>query len=726
MVLRCPYDREGAPCAGDAAGPSLRFVGQSVATIAGWAVALALSIASSGCHGRSGGGEPPPPDGGTVQDAGVDLVPWLGAGEPPLVPSGGASCPAGWQEVVGGRGVRACAAYGASGRVDCAAVDEVHLPGTAGCVRLGTSCSGPGQWAADLPTDRPIVFVRAGATGGDGSRASPYGVVQTAVLSAPAGAVIALSSGRYDEIVQLFDGMTLWGACVAETVLRLSLGAPTTSEPVLRAFYGDRIQARNLTIADTMGIGVYAADGATIALRDVALNQLAGFSVYAEGEGSAVELDGVRIHGTASIPGVATGIGLQIFDGARADVRRTSFDDQAWAGIFAADATSSLEITDSVFARAGGSESEDAGYGAYLQDGIRTTIERVAFHGNQRGSLLLTRAATASLRDLHSSDSGAADLSSDAGGPGLSLHTDTVTAAERIFIETARQTAIYANGARLDAADIILRDTRASRWQSTGDAAGLVAGSGAEVMLRRAAISGMGLGAIVLQPDGATVHLEDIVIAETAGSGPKGLGLGLVALGGSLSVERGIVDRSHGAAVAAIAPSATVDLSDVLVRGTDSTFERGSFGRGILATSGGRIEGRRLVVERAREAAVIAFDDGSEVLLSEVIVRQTLAQACGVDSCMASPGGFGVVSLEGASVSLDRFLIADSAIAGAQLAAGGVLRLQHGAITGAIIGVNVQDAAPDYETLLQDVTFSEVDRPIDASALPLPSVGDWN
>ncbi len=101
--------------------------------------------------------------------------------EAPLAPAAPAlpkltPCPAGWREEAGD--VSTCEPWPETGRAPCAG-ESVHLPGTPGCAPL-VACPADG-WPAELLAGRTIVYVRAGAAGGTGTRAQPFGTLQQAV-----------------------------------------------------------------------------------------------------------------------------------------------------------------------------------------------------------------------------------------------------------------------------------------------------------------------------------------------------------------------------------------------------------------------------------------------------------------------------------------------------------------------------------------------------------------
>ena len=116
-------------------------------------------------------------------------------------------CPVGWREVEEASGVVARDPWPAAGYpVDCA-WDGVTLPGSPGCVRVGTLCAVDG-WPTELPTNRPIVYVDDSAgPGGDGaSSGTAFASIAAATAAAPDGAVIAVATGQYDETVSAGAG----------------------------------------------------------------------------------------------------------------------------------------------------------------------------------------------------------------------------------------------------------------------------------------------------------------------------------------------------------------------------------------------------------------------------------------------------------------------------------------------------------------------------------------
>jgi hypothetical protein len=223
----------------------------------------------------------PCPDGWTPVDVGDGAE----VCEPP--PAGTVDftpCPDGWREVTDEHGITTCDPYPPGGAQDCP-VGEIHFLGTPGCSRIGTACP-TGDLPENLPPGAPVVYVRAGAVGGDGSAAAPYGGFDAFPIDQlPAGTIVAVGKGTY--VVNDLDpagGVTLWGACVADTVL-----TSTTPESVL----GDGVIAssnaftvRNLQIADAARPAVAVFGQGEASLEDILVVRATASGLFADDQAS--------------------------------------------------------------------------------------------------------------------------------------------------------------------------------------------------------------------------------------------------------------------------------------------------------------------------------------------------------------------------------------------------------------------------------------------------------
>jgi len=102
------------------------------------------------------------------------------------------------------------------------------------------------------------------------------------------------------------------------------------------------------------------------------------------------------------------------------------------------------------------------------------------------------------------------------------------------------------------------------------------------------------------------------------------LGFGAMAEEGRrLSLEGVIVERANEAAVMASGTAAEITMTSVVIRDTRTS---GRFGRGVVAQEAGRIEASFVLVEGNRDTGVFASDSGSEIVINDSVVRDTLPQ----------------------------------------------------------------------------------------------------
>lgn len=96
------------------------------------------------------------------------------------------------------------------------------------CAADGSPCPS-GRFPTDLPVGRPVVYVDAAAVApGDGSEATPYPSLATALSASPNNAVIAIAKGHYVEALTTPTNSRhrLTGACLAETIIEAPANDP--------------------------------------------------------------------------------------------------------------------------------------------------------------------------------------------------------------------------------------------------------------------------------------------------------------------------------------------------------------------------------------------------------------------------------------------------------------------------------------------------------------------
>ena len=663
---------------------------------------VCVMAALSSCDGASTLADGGPAD-GDPEDAA--LVP-----RPPAPPSApeepSFTCAAGFAVTLLPGGASVCEPW-SSNRPRCAAGSR--LAAGLGCVPLASDCS------VDAPVELDLgaTFVREGSTGGDGSRALPFGTVAEAVASG--ALVIALAPGTYD-VPSTLAGQTLAGTCPTATILRLAGSTRLTNVTLRRlgvtgpgtliAASGrtslDRVEiavlgggirvegaleVRETTIRDLSLDAVRTARASSILLEDVAIERIRGVALRVDAatpSGTDVTLrrvviDDVRasVENAAAIlldhAGALTIDGLVIEDGdvhgvvaiaEVATVHDVIIRRMAGAGVFLEVGTggdtepqvlSSLWTADT----AGGVA---LGHGFYAVNDL--VVERASgigvgvVYGSAEFSRVLIDGAAGEGIDLDLRDSSAVlrDLHvrnvvhvGPLDGGALLVESGDVQ-LDRAFLEQVEHHGIaVVAGATLDASDLRVDSVRPTVVQ-TGY--GVLALDGAEVVLRRASIEHVVTAGLTAQD--AIVSATDLSISHvTTGDGPDGIGV--------------VAIQYAEGAVASI----TLD---------------------------------RVEIFDVQRWGVIAAGSGASLTANDLVIRAVRIAPC----CDGGRGGSGIVVHDGARASITRFVVEQSEHAGIVATAGVSASFEAGRVERNAVGLVRSPTLPYNLGLAPGLTFSGV------------------
>jgi hypothetical protein len=590
--------------------------------------------------------EAPPeePDGVATCDPWPDGDP---AALPVLTP-----CPDGWREVTDpDLGIVTCDPWPEGGAEECAAVDGAHFPGEAGCTRVGAACTGD-PWASDLPSAGTIRFVLAGAAaGGTGARASPFATIGEAVAGASAGTVVAVSKGTFDEEVLLPAGVTLWGACVAETVIAPSSPDDESGAVVVRT---PSVTIRNLRVSGAHpGILVSGSDAHLDAFA-VVVSGADGRGIWVV-DGAAFAGDTVVVRGT--VPRATDGQlgrGIDVRRGATATLRRAVLQGNHDTGLLVSDAGSVLSVTDAAVLDTRPSTADaTSGNGIWAQAGGRAEGSRLVVD-RAHNVAVVAFAAGASLRleDL---------VVRDTLGPSATLFGRGMELTEGASAEITRAlfdrnelvgASAWNAGSALSLTDTVIRDTSGARTPD-GDGWGLMVREGAHIEGTRVGLArNTGFGVVGFDR-GSTIRLEDVTVAGTSPVRNGTLGHGLNAQGGARAeVVRGTFRGSQEAGISAIQPDTLVSLDRVRVEDTAGIAAASGTvaGYGIAADVGATVRIAGVDLRRSAEAGIYASGPETTIDGTDLVVRDTLGRS---DHYF----GRGIHVELGASVTLDRVLL---------------------------------------------------------------------
>ena len=497
-------------------------------------------------------------------------------------------CPPGWREVPAADGSPTwCDPWPESGRGACAD-GEAHRPGEPACTLVGDPCPA-GLFAPDLPSDVPVLFVQAEATGGDGTRALPFDTVAAALMAAPDPVVIALATGAYPESVVIRSGdITLWGACT-DTVLAtparesgISVADATLTLRNLRATGGLLgVSARRTTL--TLD-GVIVEDGGNVLLS-------VDFDSTLDAE------DVLLRRGPTAV---------RISEGTRASIRRLAVVDTPLSGVSVD--TAEAMVSDSVL------RSEERGADTYVEtftEGV-VHLERSVILGRP-GPAVLAFEGTMTFEDVLIGSVASGSVLSPRG---LLAFDGAHLTLDRVLLEGAEVVGLGAvgPGTVLTARDVLVRDVLPSLDQAEGH--GIEIGGGASADLTRVRLERATAAGLFAYDPGSTLRLLDVSVVDTRGTVTGRAGRALQAQGGAvITGERVALTNNREATVVVAGLGSDVDLLDATVTDTHprDCVSTGCepAGVGVGSYLGAHAGLTRFRIERAALAGVQLSRDGS-------------------------------------------------------------------------------------------------------------------
>ncbi|MGF1464774.1 MAG: right-handed parallel beta-helix repeat-containing protein [Sandaracinaceae bacterium] len=226
-----------------------------------------------------------------------------------------------------------------------------------------------------------------------------------------------------------------------------------------------------------------------------------------------------------------------------------------------------------------------------------------------------------------------------------------------------------ASGARVQARSLVVRDTQARLAEYDG--LGVRVHARGRLDLRRAILDrNLGLG-LLLQDEGSSATVEDLVVRETLPRAVEGVfGRGLdVGLGARLELRRALFERNHDVAVL-LYGGGEAAVEDLIVRDTQPRQRDGTVGDGIVLQESARLVLRRGLLERNRRYGVFVYGEGTEAGVEDLVVRDTLPEEG------SGRLGRGIEVESGARLNLLRALLSGNHDAGAILATGAEAELE--------------------------------------------------
>jgi hypothetical protein len=239
-------------------------------------------------------------------------------------------------------------------------------------------------------------------------------------------------------------------------------------------------------------------------------------------------------------------------------------------------------------------------------------------------------------------------------GWGIDVEIGGTVELDRSAIERARgQAALAAMTGSITLRDSMVRGTRSDGLRMGGR--GVVAQTGGTATLDRVLLDSNRDLAVVVGTEGSSIAADHVVVRGTLPvelGGDNGDAM-VAALGGALTGRRLLLEDNAASAITAIDPGSAVELEDVVVRRTGPNG-RGEAGRGASVLDGGRLAMTRAVLEANHQAGIAATDEGSALVLVDLVVRGTQAQMSD------GTGGRGLTVQDGVSAEVTRALFEDN------------------------------------------------------------------
>ncbi len=644
--------------------------------------------------------------GDATADGGLGVTPPASASPPVLTP-----CASGWLEA-DVDGFTICEPWADVTVPDCTDIaGGAALPGQSACVSLGTPCPA-GDFPEGLPAGATVHHVSASAAaGGDGSAGAPFATIGAAMSVARTDDVIAIAKGRYDEIVVARAGVTLWGACPAETVLTSS--SPHRDDGVI-VLGGNGIVVRNLSIRDGARSGISTgSSNAGAMIEDVVIDGAASWGVYQDA--GALSLDGVALRNT--------GVAALAVVGGEMDAGRLEILASGELSVYAEGTSATARVSDATIRETRPDAGGDFGWALLAQGGATIEATRVAIVDNHDAAVSAGPTGRIVLHDALVART-ATRMFDDAWGRGISAQNGAVE-VERVSVLDSHVEAIHLDQPDSDSS---LRDVFVARILPRMDgrgARGLALSNGATAIVERIAIVDGAETGVFVHGEGTELTISDVTVRDIESQPSDQLwGRGMSAdQSAVLTVERALIERCRDVGLLARAGS-TLVARDVAIHDVRSRALDLSYGRGVEVSLDATATIERAEIARVREAGVLAAA-GSTVQLCDLVIDTVLARDCAQSGCADGPATYGMgLAAAAATIDATRFSIHDAHLCGAQIADEGALDLSVGTISGAEVGVCIQVDGYDIDRLTDQVEYVDNGANLEATSLPVPATGD--
>ncbi len=658
---------------------------QSMSCVVHVAVTFCLLVLGCSSDGRGGEGVDGGTEAGTRSGAALPEPP-----RPPIF----LPCPTGWTELQV-EDLTRCEPAALEGSQSCAD-GEVRFARDDDCRPIGSAC--PSEAFAAAPDDaKRVHYVSADVgAGGDGSAAKPFATIGEAFAKVADGDAVLLSKGVHSGGAQLPSGITMLGACAAQTVIQ------TDPARAALTFIGTHATVGDVSIVG--GSNGIRVDSGTLTLQGVSVRETAGHGLLIAGDqsrllGSRIEVRDTKRGASEDGRGVVIGIGAQ------AQIEALRVEQTASLGLWVAEASAIVE-------------------GAILRENSTELLEaRAAVRASYAGVLELSGAwvegAVQAVNEgtsltIHDAQLGRTLQVASEGTPGLFVADQASLELQRVHISKGPSPAILAEeGSSLSVEDVHIDETMVS--ENAPDVV-LSAADAASVSLARVRIDGgPDVGMLhtgVIEAQWSDIDIRGTYVDEASGV----IGFAVLLLQqNSIGIER-LAVRDATSGIAVLQSHAT--LMDVSVQNTGQVSDEVDlYGVGLIVAQSD-VVASRLQVDAARVNGV-AVEEAS-LQTTDLTIANTQERLCGEQRCEKAQYGSGLVALTGSTVTVDAFDIDANALCGVRVLSDSSVDMKNGRISSQPIGINIEQDDYDVRRLSDGVVLEANDRNIARVQLPAP------
>jgi hypothetical protein len=413
------------------------------------------------------------------------------------------------------------------------------------------------------------------ATNGAGESKTPSAVTGRRVFirdtrptkAAPAGSGVAS-----------FDGCSV---ALEESVIDKTYGFGVLVEigGAQASFKNSVIRRTLLSTADGIGGGVLAYDGSVVNLDSVSIEGNEQGGIYARGR-AQVTITGSSIEGNLPQADGAFGMGLFADQGATVAISKSSFVDNAYYGVAALDPGTQVQARSSLIRGTKRDNNDGLGRGINVENAAAAQLEGVAFVANGDESVFVR----GGVKDVSRSQITASQLivrdtvsrKDGSTGGGIAVQGGALLELDGAAIVRARRAGILLNDllgpdgspSEANIAHVVVRDTQAA-GDGLGSAKGIAiegagVASGGKLTMNACAVSGSEEFGVAVAGKNSSASITSSVIRNTTQQAEGIYGHGVVGLDGTtvLLKNTAIVANRIGAAF----ESSTAILSSVLVQ----------------------------------------------------------------------------------------------------------------------------------------------------------------